>query len=58
MLSTDQPSFQNMGQLLGIEPSTVESQSTILPINYSCRENLIRSFAVPATGLEPIPRRE
>ena len=27
-----------MGQLLGIEPSSVESQSTILPINYSCRK--------------------
>ena len=25
------------GQLLGVEPSTVESQSTILPINYSCQ---------------------
>lgn len=40
------------GQLLGIEPSTVESQSTILPINYSCHSVL------PTTGLEPIPLRE
>ena len=37
MLSTDQPSFLYVGQLLGIEPSAVESQSTILPINYSCQ---------------------
>lgn len=25
------------GQLLGIEPKAVEPQSTILPLNYSCR---------------------
>ena len=41
MLSTDQPSFLYMGQLLGIEPSAVESQSTILPINYSCRRTYL-----------------
>lgn len=56
VLSAIQPPFQLpqfAGQLLGIEPSAVESQSTILPLNYSCLELHVVA-KVPTTGLEPV----
>ena len=44
------------GQLLGIEPRAIEPQSTILPLNYSCRTHCRTWTGTPQKQLLRLPR--